>query len=270
MFIRLATAISVVTTCLLVGGSLYGAYAALGYSVGGLSPTAVNAPPTTASGNSSGSGTSPTVIPSAKLIHLVALGDSLTHGLGDASGRGYVGDVSQLYRQHQYQVIQSNLGIDGLTSSGLRTELQQSEVVNLLHSADVILISIGGNDLSNAAGLPNIQLSRIAMARKAFTINLTAILTTIRRVNPTATIAIVGLYNPFLDIPKSLKETNAEVASWDLNENSIAAQFPGVVVVQTYDLFQLHPTEFLYLDNFHPNQAGYSRIATRVWQDLQS
>ncbi len=206
----------------------------------------------------------------SKTVHLVALGDSLTHGLGDASGEGYVGDVTNQFRTAGYTVIQSNLGIDGLTSTGLRKEVSQTATINLLKTANFILISIGGNDLNQAAGLPSINTAKIAKARAQFDANLEAILHQIRGVNQSAAILLIGLYNPYGDIASAKAQTDAIVETWNADEQNVVSQFSGALVVQTYDLFQFNPGKYLYIDHFHPNQLGYERIAARVWQDVQS
>jgi lysophospholipase L1-like esterase len=258
--VRFAVALSVMASVLLAGGFAYGTYAALGGPVGGTTPpetgTSPSDPAATASEHN-------------KVVHLVALGDSLAHGLGDASGRGFVGDVREQYQKQGYRVIQSNLGIDGLTSSGLLKELQQASVQDLLRTADVILVSIGGNDLSRAAGLPRIDEQRIGKAQEQFAANLTAILTDIRKWNQTAPVLLVGLYNPYADVASSANLTNSVVESWVVREMQVASRFPQTAVVPTFDLFLLHGPQFLYVDHFHPNQAGYQRIADRIWQDLQ-
>ena len=259
-WVRAAIVTSVLATIGLVGGFVYGTYTAL-YGSGGKA---------TAEGSAqTSSGSTPVAAGNRKTVHLVALGDSLTHGFGDVSGRGYVGDVSQYYRSAGKQVIQSNLGIDGLTSDGLQKELQQTSVQHVIGSADVVLVSIGGNDLNDSAGLPQLDATRIAKAEANFTANLTSILAEIRRLNPSASVVLVGLYNPYGTVVATASQTNAIVQTWDLREDLVAAKLPGVIVVQTFDLFQLHPSQFLYLDHFHPNQAGYQRIADRIWQDLQ-
>ncbi len=256
--VRFAVSASVIASVVLAGGFVYGTYAALGGSVGGMASQETDASPSNTAVSS----------PEHKIVHLVGLGDSLAHGLGDASGRGFVGDVRQQYQRQGYRVIQSNLGIDGLTSEGLLNELKKSSVQNLLRTADVILVSIGGNDLSRAAGLPDIDVQRIERAQDQFAANLTAILTQIRKLNQSAPVLLVGLYNPYADIANAANQTNAIVESWVVRENQVASRFPHTVVVQTFDLFQLHGPQFLYVDHFHPNQAGYQRIADRIWQDL--
>lgn len=257
--IQLAIVISTLATVVLLGGFGYGTYIALGGS--GAQHRSIT--PTT----SSNPGTSS--IKSGKNIHLVAIGDSLAHGLGDASGRGFVGDVSQQYRSKGYTIIQSNLGVDGQTSEGLLSEVHKASVQNLVHSANVILISIGGNDLNNTAGLPNINKEKIAGAQVAFSTNLTEILTVIRKVNPESPIFVVGLYNPYDNIASARTGTDLVIQNWNAREEEIVAKFPKTVLVQTFDLFELHDDQLLYLDHFHPNENGYYLIAERIWQDIQ-
>lgn len=261
LVIHASIAASVVMGATLVVGFFYGTYVGFGGTIAGDSPqrTASSAMPTQPSGTAQ-----------KQVVHLVALGDSLAHGLGDASGQGFVGDISSDYRQQGDTVIQSNLGIDGLTSGGLLKELKQPSVQTLLPTATVILLSIGGNDLDNAAGLPAIHIRQIASARSQFQSHLTSILKQVRTLNPHAPILLVGLYNPYGNVVQTRAQTDAIVQSWDTAENQIAVTFPNTVVVQTFDLFELHPSQFLYVDHFHPNQQGYQRIAARIWQDLQT
>jgi lysophospholipase L1-like esterase len=262
-----AITLSVVLVIILLGGLAYGAYAASGHSVSGRKPALAKPSGTRAGDKTDSSGESQA--PQHKAIYLVALGDSLTYGFGDASGSGFVGDVVAHLRQQGGTVAQTNLGIDGLTSSGLVEQLKQTQVARSLREANVILISIGGNDLNNAAGLPSIHPTKIAAAEKKFNYNLRYILQAIRGLNSQAPILLIGLYNPYGDIVQTRVQTDNIVASWNTDEMKIADGFQPTVVVQTYDLFQFDPGKFLYIDHFHPNQAGYNLIANRIWQDLQ-
>lgn len=259
-WIQIAITLSLISTVILIGGFSYGAYTTLGPGRSHHSSL-----PNASSVNPSASTET-----SGKTVHLVAIGDSLAHGLGDASGKGFVGDVSDQYRSKGYKVIQSNLGVNGLTSKGLRSDIHQASLKTLLQSADVILISIGGNDLNNSAGLPDINTKKIAAAEAAFRTNLTDILTTIRQDNTMAPILLVGLYNPYTTIASDRTGTDAVVQDWNTKELAIADHFSKTVIVQTFDLFGLHNDQLLYVDHFHPNQTGYQLIAARIWQDLQS
>lgn len=270
--VRGAIALGIIAAVILLAGLGYGAFVAFGGPAGGTTPTA-DAGVTATGGPARTDSSGGNLVTSARTsgsIHVVAIGDSLAHGLGDASGRGFVGDVSQMYRSVGRKVVQSNLGIDGLTTSGLQRELGQTEVQTLLQSANVVLVSIGGNDLNDAAGLPNLNNVRIAAARQQFDENVQSIFTSIRHVNPNAPILWIGLYNPYGQVHATAQQTDAVVQSWNADAVRIAEGVPGAVAVQTFDLFQLHPEQFLYVDHFHPNQAGYARIANRIWQDLQT
>lgn len=276
MWFSAVSLVSAVAAALLICGLVYGTYTALGGTAG--STPIGDARVITGRGTEQGSGTGAagTAGQAAagsplgrKRIHIVALGDSLAYGFGDASGRGFAGDVAEWYRQSGKIVIESNLGIGGLTSGGLLAELGQPAVQRTVRSADLILLSIGGNDLNDSAGLPQINSRRVALAQRSFTSHLTSILSDISRWNPLATIVIVGLYNPYGDIAVARPHTDAIVQDWNLAEERVAWRFPHTVVAETFDLFALHPGAFLYLDHFHPNRAGYARIARRIWQDLQ-
>ena len=76
----------------------------------------------------------------------VALGDSITTGYGLAEKEA--GFARQVADSNGYTL--TNLAKDGATSSMLLTSLSDSEVSSAIASADLITITIGGNDLMNA------------------------------------------------------------------------------------------------------------------------
>ena len=75
----------------------------------------------------------------------VALGDSITTGYGLDEAQSF---AEQIAEQEGYTL--TNLAKDGATSSMLLTSLSDSEVSSAIASADLITITIGGNDLMNA------------------------------------------------------------------------------------------------------------------------
>lgn len=201
---------------------------------------------------------------------LVGLGDSLTRGVGDSSGQGYFGMVrQQLQKEADSNFSSVNLAISGSTSSQLVSQLQQNRVKELIQSAEWITITIGGNDLFRGSGrLEKIDLQSAEKSRTVYEKNVTNILTELRKQNPNATIFIFGLYNPFGDLPDE-KTTSRLVADWNQTIHKVSAQFDRVVVVPTFDLFQLEPNRYLYSDHFHPNQQGYRRMADRLLQIIK-
>ena len=49
-----------------------------------------------------------------------------------------------------------------------------------------------------------------------------------------------------------------------MQQRLLAGQFDKIVFVPTFDLFQLSVNDYLYSDQFHPNQAGYQLISDRL------
>ncbi|WP_025852230.1 GDSL-type esterase/lipase family protein [Paenibacillus ehimensis] len=83
-------------------------------------------------------------------IRIVALGDSLSAGTGDLSGKGYVGGVrDKLEKQLGKPVfVYNNFAIPGYrTADVLRDWDRKSDIAKSLADADLVLLTIGGNDL---------------------------------------------------------------------------------------------------------------------------
>jgi lysophospholipase L1-like esterase len=208
-------------------------------------------------------------------LTIVALGDSLTRGTGDETGKGYVGLVTdEMKKRFNNKVTVHNLGINGQTSGELRKQVKQTEVQRQLAAADTILITIGGNDLfQGGKTMADFNPETIGKTQSEFIRNLTSILTDIRKANSQATIFYLGLYNPFIELENG-EETSKVVREWNDQAENTAAAFPKTVFVPTFDLFQLSVNDYLYTDKFHPNKHGYRLISERVaplikWEEKQ-
>jgi lysophospholipase L1-like esterase len=200
-----------------------------------------------------------------KEMNILALGDSLTKGMGDETGKGYVGDIiDQVKKRSRKQVSLLNLGISGQTSDELRKQVQQSEVVRQMKNADIVLITIGGNDLFRGGeGLVDYKSENSKAIENKYLNNLRYIFTQIRNANAAADVFFVGIYNPFTNLSTG-KETSKVVRQWNYDTAEVCADFPKIVFVPTFDLFELKVNDYLYSDKFHPNSKGYHLIAERV------
>jgi lysophospholipase L1-like esterase len=198
---------------------------------------------------------------------LVGIGDSLTRGIGDSKGLGYIGRVkAKMEAENHSSLSFVNLAISGQTSPQLTKQLQDEHTKSLLSQASWIIFTIGGNDLFRGSGqLEKIDLASSAKSLVTYRQNITAILTNLRELNPNASIVMVGLYNPFSGM-KDEQRTNHLVTEWNGAMVEISSHYPKVIVVPTYDLFQLNTKQYLSSDHFHPNDNGYERIANRVFQ----
>jgi lysophospholipase L1-like esterase len=225
-------------------------------------------------------------------ITILALGDSLTKGTGDLSGDGgYVGkSQKKLEALWKKPVHLSNQAINGWRADSLLNSLDEPNIQNLIQQADIIMLTIGGNDLSQAANnpidvtdtkikatpvpsqssgtTPDINYTEIKKSLPAAEEKLTKILSKIAVLNPQAKIVYVGLYNPYF-VQDITKEGTAILQDWNLKASRVANGYANMVVVPTFDLFQLDIKKYLYIDEFHPNDMGYERIAERVVQALQ-
>lgn len=198
-------------------------------------------------------------------FNIIAIGDSLTRGTGDSTGKGYVGNVKDsLEEKTDRKIYLSNLGIKGQRSNQLLQQVNQPEVQRQLKDADVIMMTIGGNDLfQSGQTLVDLNLNNVKTLQNQYLKNVNSILSTMRAVNKDATIFFIGLYNPFIKMDNA-SQTSSIVREWNFKSAELSAKYPKTVFVPTFDIFELKVDDYLYSDHFHPNAEGYKLVADRV------
>ena len=214
----------------------------------------------------------PTLPSATGTLRVVALGDSLTHGTGDTPAGGYPRRVVESLQKGGRPAEVVNLGVDGLESDGLLRKIGRPDTREAIASAGLILLSIGGNDLTHS--IPSSPLGAAggdptAPALTRLRENLGRILSGIRSSNPTAPIRIVGLYNPFPEQGQDRRTTREALLRWNVVLEETSFSVPGALVVPTFDLFE-ERSDRLSPDRFHPGPAGYGEIAARVVSSLPS
>ncbi|OXM16556.1 GDSL-type esterase/lipase family protein [Paenibacillus herberti] len=213
----------------------------------------------------------------AEEIRVTALGDSLTKGAGDNSGRGYVKTVLERLGEETGKPVQqiNNLAVNGLTAAELDEMLRTDKGLEYpIREANLILLTIGGNDLFRPVlearedgGSGDIDIEEIEATIPSAADSLRSVIKKIRQINPDATLVYTGLYNPFYDIPE-LREGSAAVQQWNDEAYEILGSDEHAVLVPIMDLFQQRAADYIASDQFHPNQQGYQRIAQRIIQAL--
>ncbi len=234
--------------------------------------------------------------------NMVFLGDSLTAGYEpDRTAKNFDGFTTRLKEEELFRghASANNQGILGLTSSGLRNymdavtagktvsthdlqknlrfpayKLDGAKIADQLRKANLITITIGGNDFLDALGplekLPN-DLSKMNLKPviTRYQENMEAILNQLTALNPSATIVVADQYQP-------VPELVGEDLYRDLN--ALATEFSNVVsrTVSSYDnkqedvrmahMFSAFKGKELDLTHIadkdiHPTQTGYTVMA---------
>jgi len=198
--------------------------------------------------------------PAGQIVPLI-LGDSLARGTGDESGLGIGGRfVDELRRRKIDTKNIVNLAINGSRTTDVIRQIDSHNVQVLLAQSNVIIVSIGGNDLwgDNWRNAPPRDPQSVI---GGVIDQIARIVGAIRGVNPRARIFIVGLYNPFTSTPFG-KMLTPLVNEWNGRLVERFAKDPNLVVVQTADIFAWR--DRLSMDRFHPGDEGYALIARRI------
>ena len=168
----------------------------------------------------------------------------------------------------------NNLAVNGMTAVRLAKLLDQTGVRKAIGQADLILFTIGGNDLfkiaqngGSAAKGGDVSPELLARLLPQTEPLLDDIFAKLRKINPNARIVYIGLYNPFYDVTEA-RTFSERILEWNEYAHKITDADGNATVVPVYDLFESNVKAYLSSDHFHPNAQGYERIAQRIVQAL--
>ncbi|MGR5875053.1 SGNH/GDSL hydrolase family protein [Bacillus pacificus] len=204
-------------------------------------------------------------------LQIVSLGDSLTRGVGDKEGIGYIGRMKEdLQKDYKQKVALTNLAVSGAKMPDLLKQIESSGAQYSIKQADVIVLTIGGNDLFPGwESLGKIDLETYRPDTETFQNEAKKIIEEIRKLNTDSPIFWLGLYNPFEDV-EDLKGSSNIVIDWNASLEKLAVNNKNVYITPTFDLFQNRGKDLLYSDHFHPNEIGYTYMADRLVQNVAS
>jgi lysophospholipase L1-like esterase len=209
-----------------------------------------------------------------KKLTVVSAGDSLTQGVGDSTNQGgYLPYLKTMLEKEKgiKEVDFSNFGVTGNRTTQLLKKLQSQEVRNKLQKANMVILTIGGNDIMKVVmdNISNLQLSVFSKEKETYITHLKQIMDVIVQENPQVSIVLVGLYNPFSKVFSNIQEMNEIVSDWNDAGQKVISNYPNAYFVKVEDLFLNTKEDLLYKDNFHPNDKGYELIAGRLNQTLE-
>jgi lysophospholipase L1-like esterase len=207
-------------------------------------------------------------------LTVISAGDSLTEGVGDSTDQGgYLPYLKTMLEKEKgiKEVDFYNYGVTGNRTTQLLKRLHSQEIKNMLPKVDMVILTIGGNDLMKVVknNISNLQLSVFTKEKELYITHLEQIMDTIVQGNPNVSIVLVGLYNPFSQVFSNIQEMNDIVSNWNHAGQTVIANYPNAYFVNVEDLFLNTNEDLLYTDNFHPNDKGYELIAGRLSQTLE-
>lgn len=199
-------------------------------------------------------------------ILYTALGDSLTSGVGSLFSNGFVEEYAELTeRVLRRKVVIHNYAKAGITSDQLVYDLTRLEIRNSIYHADILTITIGGNDLLQAnrkfkrTGNPVLFQNTLHQLKQNM-LKVFSEINTIKTNNPSPyMIRVIGLYNPYPSLPYS--------HYWVYKFNKTLAE-----ITNHYGIFvDIYPTltnnkQMIWLDKLHPNKNGYKTIAYELYK----
>lgn len=201
-------------------------------------------------------------------LYVVSIGDSLTEGVGDdEQNGGYVGILEETINQEEQLVTIDNLGRRGNRTDQLLVRLEEeADVIAAIDQADIVFITIGANDIMQVFkdNFTDLTLEKFTSEQIRYEQRLNRILTTLQKINPDATVYLIGFYNPFQEYFPDIDELEYIVNSWNQIGLDVTKQYDHIEYIPIKDLFENSSDAILADDNFHPNHIGYKKIAERI------
>ncbi|RZI48757.1 SGNH/GDSL hydrolase family protein [Lactococcus kimchii] len=230
----------------------------------------------------------------SKTLIYTALGDSLTEGVGDATGQG--GFVPLFAKNIENgtndSVVSQNFGKAGDTSTQIYNRMLKQEKIQAgLKKADIITITVGGNDVlkvirDNVTKLSTMREKDFVKPEAAYQKRVKKLLDTIRKDNPKAQIYVLGIYNPFYINFPDLTVMQNVIDDWNQATKEVIAKENKVYFVPINDLLYKGTgttqaveadsssssveNNLLYTgDHFHPNNTGYQIMANAAYASYE-
>lgn len=196
-----------------------------------------------------------------------AIGDSLTVGIGAFLAPGFVKRYADYIQKQTGRLVHvRNHGKNGATSAYLVYLFNDPAVAFDVSRAEVLTLTVGGNDLRYAVRLfQKTKDARVfAATYDTFQKNLQMILRRIvflKKISPFPyLIRMVDIYNPFPEFPaldRWIRQFNEALYRWE-------QMIPHFKVARVYSAFRRSLASIYSFDGIHPNNTGYEIIAREL------
>ena len=201
----------------------------------------------------------------------LVLGDSIAFGSGLSNPREAVyGKVVADTNGYDY----ANYAVPGHTTANLLKRMETEAVRDAIARADIISISIGGNNFLlgnlNALlfdGIVKQDFTKLDEIAAGFSADLDTIVNTIRAQNATAAIVLQTLYNPQTGYIGDVYQQGADRLNKALRAYDEA--HPGTILIADVGAALTDSDRDFAEDRIHPSAAGNEKIARVVLQTLK-
>jgi|GEM_PF-1134294 len=207
-----------------------------------------------------------------KDLKVVAIGDSLTQGVGDETENGgYVGILNNTFQENDINITIENYGKRGNRTDQLIKRLEKKEIAASIQKADIVFITIGANDIMKIVrnNFMNLHIELFNQEKPKYLERLRVILNKINELNPDTKVYLIGFYNPFERYFDDVEEMQMIVDDWNESSKFVTEEFENVNYIPTSDLFSNSDIELLADDYFHPNTTGYKLMAKRILENME-
>lgn len=200
--------------------------------------------------------------------YILALGDSLTYGIGDLREKGYIGQLKEILNAAEssahYQVL--NYAIPNQESEGVVKQLLNVNISEKVNEVDYVILYIGTNDFRYSSGgnFLSIDQSKLNKEREEYLNHIQTILNSIRFLNKDVPVIVLGLYNPFPDD----HHIDRHITEWNIALKTTIEKESNTHFIPTNDLFRQKNKKLYFDDALHLNHTGYHLIAKRISKEI--
>jgi lysophospholipase L1-like esterase len=197
---------------------------------------------------------------------IVGIGDSLTLGTGGEKTEGYLDFLKMYYEKKNDDVVLVNHGEYGAQAHHLLKALDDPNMQNDIQRADVLFMTLGGNDLVSIFNhnFTHLTMGDFTKGEEKFKSDLRKIMSTIRLLNEDAPVYFIGVFNPVYETLGEIKEFNEIISSWNVSTKDLLEMYPNTTFVSIQHLFEEDTDFYLAEDLFHPNDKGYEKIGAEI------
>lgn len=229
-----------------------------------------------------------------EILKYVAIGDSLTEGVGDLTNAGgfvpiVAKDIQEKFSLNAVEI--ENFGKNGDRSDQILKRIKKSEDIQAqLGEADMITLTVGGNDLMKVikGDVFNLTIDSFDKPLASYQKQMTSLLEEIRKYNEDAPVYVLGIYNPFYLYFPEITEMQQIVTNWNDGTEAVVTQQEKMYFIPINDLLYkgvdgdvgitgseedstgdaVTNNAIYEEDHFHPNNLGYQLMANAVRQKM--